>query len=426
MAAAVLVLVGVAAAGAVTAHRAAEREAVDDARCTTDLLVATVLWPALDDGVIASEPASVAAMDAVVRPVLATGVIVRIKLWTPDGRVVYADEPRLIGARFGLDGGQSEALRSLTPSAGLSDLSRPENAFERTRDGSLLEVYRPVRSPGGDLLLVETYSRYDGVDLRANHLWSSFGTITVISLVALVAVQAPLLWMLLGWIRRSRRDRESALAEAIAVSDAERRHIAATLHDGAVQELAASAYLVAGAADRARGGTDPRTAGQLDAAADSIRSAIGDLRSLLVDIHPPALRGSGLAAALTDLCAPLRARGLAVDLDLPAGTTLPPATEDLVFRVTRELVRNAAHHAAARSIRVALTAAAEPRSTTGTVLEVGDDGTGLDPRRIGAAAPQGHLGTRLVIDWAAAAGADLRVRTAPGAGTTWRMEIPTP
>jgi signal transduction histidine kinase len=34
------------------------------------------------------------------------------------------------------------------------------------------------------------------------------------------------------------------------------------------------------------------------------------LRSLLVELHPPNLHASGLEPALTDLCAPLRAHGV--------------------------------------------------------------------------------------------------------------------
>ncbi len=52
-----------------------------------------------------------------------------------------------------------------------------------------------------------------------------------------------------------------------------------------------------------------------------------------------------------------------------------------------------------------------------------DDGIGLDPAAVGEP-PEGHLGTRLVADLAAAAGARLLVRSEPGRGTTWRMEVP--
>ena len=38
--------------------------------------------------------------------------VVRVKLWTRDGRIVYSDEPRLIGARFPLDAEKLDVLRT--------------------------------------------------------------------------------------------------------------------------------------------------------------------------------------------------------------------------------------------------------------------------------------------------------------------------
>lgn len=429
---ATLVLAGVAVAASVVVHRAAERAAVEDAVRTTDLLAGTVVEPALRDGVVDGDAEALAVLDAAVRRGLPGGALVRAKLWDPDGRIVYSDEPRLIGQRFALDAGEAGALRTLRASAEVSDLSRPENSFERDAAGAggggeLLEVYRPVRTPEGRVLLFETYTRYDAVDLRTAHLWSSFVMIVVLSLLVLAVAQAPLVWLLLRRVRRTQREREAVLTEAVAASDAERRRIAATLHDGAVQELAASAYLVAGAADRARARGDRRAADQLETAAGSVRTSIGGLRSLLVDIYPPALRGAGLNAALADLGAPLRARGITVDLDLSDTVALPADIEDVVFRVARELVRNSTRHADASAVRIAFGGAdggGDPGSGPGAVvLEIADDGVGLDPDAVGDP-PEGHLGIRLVTDLAVAAGARLLVRSVAGRGTTWRMEVP--
>src|SRR4051812_50185613 len=60
------------------------------------------------------------------------------------------------------------------------------------------------------------------------------------------------------------------------------------------------------------------------------------------------------------------------------------------------------------------------------VLEIIDDGTGFDPTAIRSMPRSGHLGMSLLADLAAAGGARLDVRTAPGAGTTVRLEVPRP
>jgi signal transduction histidine kinase len=424
---AVLVFAGVAAAGAVTARRAAEREAVNDALAVTDILATSVVEPALEDALTSPDPAvaaaAVARLDPVVRERLLSPTIVRVKLWSPEGRIVYADDARLIGEVFPLGDEERDVLSHPSTEAEVTDLSRPENRFDRDLGGKLLEVYRPVWTPSGELLLFETYSRYDAVTARTSQLWRGFGGITLSSLLLLLVAQAPLTWALVSRVRRAQADREAWLARAVSASEEERRRIAGTLHDGAVQELAASAFLVAGAADRARASGDADAAARLDIAADTVRSSIGGLRSLLVDIYPPSLRTAGLPAALRDLVAPMRSRDVEVRLDVPDTLELPDATEALVFRVAQECLRNVTRHADASTVDVRLT---PPADGGPLVLEVEDDGTGFDAAAVLAEPPAGHFGVRVMADVAAVSGATLLVRSAPGAGTCWRLEVPEP
>ncbi|GAB6899693.1 sensor histidine kinase [Kineosporia succinea] len=421
---ALLVFVGVAAASAITARRAAEREAVNDALAITDVLGESVMQPALTDDLFSTDATTrttaLGRLDTTVRERLLSATIVRVKLWKPDGTIVYADEPQLIGMRFALDDEELEALENPVTKAEISDLSSPENQFERENDRKLLEVYRPVWAPDGQTLLFETYSAYDAVTARTGDLTRGFGGITLTSLLLMLVAQAPLTWALVARVRRSQRDREAYLARAVQASDDERRRIAATLHDGAVQELVGSAFLVAGAADRARAADDRTTAQQLDLAAGSVRSSIGGLRSLLVDIYPPSLRNAGLRSALTDLAAPLRAQGVSVEVAVPDDTGLPPEKEELIFRVAQECLRNSMKHADAENVQVTLTG---PDDEGRTVLEMVDDGVGFDLGSVAGRPEEGHFGFRLVADQASAAGAELLVRTAPGAGTRWRLEI---
>jgi signal transduction histidine kinase len=112
-----------------------------------------------------------------------------------------------------------------------------------------------------------------------------------------------------------------------------------------------------------------------------------------------------------------------VRLDVPDTLELPEATEALVFRVAQECLRNAARHADAGSVEVRLTAAGDGRPL---VLEVEDDGSGFDAAAVLAEPPEGHVGVRVMADVAASSGATLLVRSAPGAGTCWRLEVPEP
>jgi len=306
--------------------------------------------------------------------------------------------------------------------AEVSDLQRPENRFERGF-GKLLEVYRPVRTPSGQPLLFETYSPYREVTARTGELWRGFAGITISSLLILIVLLLPILWRLLNRISSAQSQREVLLQRAVDASAEERQRIAGTLHDGPVQELAASSFAVAGAAQRAADSGQPELAEMLTTAAGAVRASIQGLRSLLVDIYPPSLTGAGLVPALTDLTEVLAARNIATHLSLAedAAARLSPAQQQMVFRIARECLRNAARHAGARNVEVRLF-----RQGDCTVLEIQDDGMGFDPALALDHPEDGHFGLRILTDVAADAGADLLLATEPGAGCRWRLEVPDP
>lgn len=416
------VLIGVTVAGAFASRRVAERQAVTDAAHTTDLIAQVVVQPAVTDGLVSGDPAALRAFGQVVRRQVLSSSLVRVKLWTAAGRIVYSDEPRLIGKTFPLGSQEREALARPAVHAEVSDLQRPENRYERGR-GKLLEVYRPVWTPSGQPLLFETYSPYSQVTERASQLWRGFAGITISSLLILVALLLPILWRLLNRVRRAQTQREVLLQRAIDASEEERRRVAGTLHDGPVQELAAASFTVAGAAERAAGSGQPELAERLATAAGAVRASIRGLRSLLVDIYPPSLTTAGLVPALTDLTEVLAARSIATHLELAedAAARLSPDRQQLVFRIARECLRNAARHASARNVGVRLF-----REGHVTVLEINDDGTGFDPAPVLGNPEDGHFGLRILSDVAESAGAELLLATAPGAGCRWRLEVPDP
>lgn len=410
-----VVLVVVGALGSFAAQRLAEREAVNDAAGTADVLAEAVITPALSDALLAGDAVAVGAVDTVVRDRVLGEQVVRVKLWAPDGTVVYADEPQLVGRRFALSTNQREALAQPRTTAEVSDLSESENEFEQ--GSRLLEVYRPVWTPGGRELLFETYTAYDTVTTRAGQLWRGFAGVTLSSMLLLVVLMTPVLARLLRRLQDAQKQRERMLERTVEASDVERRRIAGTLHDGPVQELVATSFAAAGAAERAIAHGYAALAGELRVLASAVRANVGVLRSLLVDIYPPSLTRAGLASALADLAASTAGRGVEVDLELAADLGLAQDEERLVYRVTQETLRNTATHAAPCQARVRLT-----RGSGDVVLEVLDDGPGFDPDLL-AGPREGHLGLRVLVDLAADAGAELAVASAPGRGTRWRLVL---
>jgi signal transduction histidine kinase len=338
---------------------------------------------------------------------------VRVKLWSQDGRIVYSDEPRLIGNRYRLAADDLEALRTGKVVAELSDLSRPENRYERPK-GKLLEVYLPVHTPSGRPLLFESYLRYSSVVADGRDIWRSFAPALLAALVLLWLLQVPPALSLARRLRRDQHDREALLLRAIEASDAERRRIAADLHDGVVQDLAGIAMGLAARADRARG----ETATGLRAAADGTRESMRRLRSLLVEIYPPNLSTTGLEPALSDLAAPLAARGLSTRVEVDSALELDPEAEQLVFRTAQEALRNVLAHAGASRAEVRLRGEGDHAT-----LVVADDGRGFTPGQAERRRTEGHLGLDLLRDRARDLGGRLTVESEPGRGTTVQLEI---
>jgi len=426
-AAAVLLVVVVGASWA--ANRLAEREAVNDAAHTMNLLATSVVQPALQDGLLSGDATAVAAFDRVAREQVLPSGIVRAKLWRPDGTVVYADDARLVGQRFTLADDQLEALSSPQTRAEVSGLERSENEFERY-GGKLLEVYRPVWTPSGSELLFEVYGDYGPVSARAFDLWRGLAGVLASSLLLLLVLMAPIIWRLLDRLGAAQAQRESVLRASVEASARERRRIAADLHDGPVQDLVASSLAVSGAAESARADGRVRLAGAITDAASTVRASVASLRSLLVDIYPERLADAGLAAAVADLARPLAGRGIdvVVDVDEAQAARLGEAAQQVAHRVARECLRNVVRHADARHVVIRLAAAdaadaadpPDPRRPV--VLGVTDDGVGLEPA--GLAQVEGHFGVRVLADLATDVGAVLRVRSASGLGTQWQLALP--
>ncbi|MFL6155992.1 MAG: histidine kinase [Marmoricola sp.] len=416
---ALIALVVVSLLGVAAARTLAERQSVNDAANTADLLAEAVVQPALQDAIATGSPTAVAALGAALKPYMDSSSLLRVKLWARNGEILFSDEPRLIGARFTLDDEETEVFERPRTRAEVSDVTKPENRYERGQ-GKLLEAYRPVWTPNGTPLLFETYTPYQEVDQRAGQLWRGFAGVTISSLLLFTALMVPLLWRLLIRARTAQRQREALLQRAVDASADERRRIAATLHDGLVQELAATSFSVSGAATRAEALGDDRLATELRATAGTLRDSIGGLRTLLVDIYPQTLDSAGLLEVLGDLATTMRSRDIEVHLALPdADPGLGPDGDRLVFRVVHECLQNVRRHSSAANVW--LTVSVEDAAV---VVEIADDGVGFDAAAVLDRPETGHFGVRLLGDVATRYGAQLSVSSAVGAGCRWRLEVP--
>jgi signal transduction histidine kinase len=394
-------------------------EAVADAEDLARLAGRGAVQPALSDALLRGGGAAIAAVDRAVRSSVLGNGIVRVKIWTRSGRIVYSDAAPLIGESHALHPGELKVMATGRVAAEQhSNPANPQNRFER-RLGSLLEIYLPLRTPSGTPLLFEVYMTSREVSASARHLWLAFAPALFGGLLLLWLVLVPLGWSLARRVRRREQERAALLAHAVEAQSEERRRIARDLHDGVVQDLAGVALSLASAAERERA-TLPDRGAALAAAANQTRGSIRALRSLLVEIYPPNLQREGLRSALVDLLEGAAARGLGTHLVYEGDPHLGADVEALLYRVAQEALRNVVAHANAESVTISV-----GRRDADAVLSVTDDGAGFDVEALAARAGSGHVGLGLLRDLLAEHEGVLELRSAVGEGTELVARVPT-
>ena len=217
------------------------------------------------------------------------------------------------------------------------------------------------------------------------------------------------------------RDFNVRLKERVA----ERTRMARDLHDTLLQSFQGS--LLEFQAARNLFSNRPEDAMRsLDGAIGSAEAAIVEGRNAIQDLRTGSEVRSELAHLLTAAGQEL-SEAQALDGDRPAfdltvegpAQTLPPVLQDEVYRMGREIVRNAFLHAHARRIEVEIRY--EDRMLR---LRIRDDGIGIDPNVLAEGGRAGHWGLPGVRERAKLIGAKLDFWSEPGAGTEVQVAVP--
>ena len=413
---ALVALALVAGTGVAVVREVATDEALGEARQLTEVS-ARVVERRLSDAFLTGEAAASAAVARVVFDAVLGDPVVRVKIWTRKGRILYSDRSELIDARYTLDEEDLEVLADGGVVSEVSDVSAPENRFER-EFGELLEVYTRIETPSGTPLLFETYQRASSIADRRRELASTFVPVLVVTLVALALLMVPIAWILASRVRSAQRERERLMQRAIDSSDRERRRIAGDLHDGPVQELAGLSMRLSAVAQQV---DDPDASAALGDSASAVRGSVRTLRSAIVGVYPPNLQQVGLAASLSDLVARLSSLDVEASVDVDADAGFGLEVDELLYRACQEAIRNVEEHADARTVSVRVRRAGDRG-----VLEVADDGRGVEPDRLERAKGEGHVGLAILADIVRDGGGVLTVRPGEPAGTVVRVEVPVP
>ena len=199
----------------------------------------------------------------------------------------------------------------------------------------------------------------------------------------------------------------------------ERNRLALELHDVVSQKLF-SLVLTAEAANTQLDRDQAAARQQVERLGVLAREALDELRSLILGLRPPDLERDGLEGALRKEVEMLgHVHGVTVEVTSDGagvGANGDLARDSAVLRIAHEALHNALHHAQAEHVGVRLT---HPRGAI--VVEVRDDGVGFEPQRPELRAR--HLGLTSMEERAREIGGRLEIHSAPGAGTTVRLEI---
>jgi len=230
-----------------------------------------------------------------------------------------------------------------------------------------------------------------------------------------VGVACVLLSMLLArrtaQVARLADSRSRLLADALEAEQRERKALAESLHDEAIQNLLSARHELEEAGEM-------QSHPALGRADDALVVTVGQLREAVFELHPYVLEQAGLEAALRTIAQQAASRaGVEMELDFAYRDRHP--REQLVFSAARELLANVVQHADARHVTVRLFAADGE-----LVLVVEDDGRGFPPERLSERLAEGHVGLASQRVRIEAAGGSMRVASAPGEGTRVEIRVP--
>lgn len=383
--------------------------ALDEAGRFATESVEVALAPYLTDELAAGDPDAIAAISVAGDSLIDQSALTHVKIWSEDGTVLWSDEPDLIGRQFELDPDDRELFASQGVTVAVSPLEEAENQLEAADEDQLVEVYAGTTTTTGTPLLLEIYAPYELIPQRASALRRQFMPAMTAALVALAVAQLLLVLFLGRRLNRAERRHTDLLERMLEMSDAERRRVAAQVHDGVVQDLIGVSFGLAALAE-----STPEQAEPLSELATSTRHSVAALRSLLGSIYPVEVPPGGWVVGIDDLVTALSQLGVDVRIDVD-DVRMSKTEEVLILRVAREALRNIASHAHASHVVIQLT---ERRGRL--VLTVGDDGTGFEPS---SQPKDGHFGLRLIHDVIHEAGGDLTIESTSDDGTTVTVEL---
>jgi signal transduction histidine kinase len=372
--------------------------------------------------------------------------VIRVKVWGPDGTILFSDEPRLVGRRFVQDPGLRSAFSGRVVSVP-SDPTRPESIFERDRHEAILATFVPLAptAPGADpSAVVELDTDIAAAAVPVGRPFRFVGLALLGGLASVYLIQLPLVRRLGRTLREQNRrlgvllrQEQDTVEELRDLNRRQAEFLAVTSH-----ELRTPLTSIAGYAKTLMQPTvtdDPATRDEFLLA---IERQAGRLSSLIENILAVSqLSESSLEDATASLPETVRSvlarlgpGAERVDVDIAADLPDLQVDRRLLELVIGNLLDNALKFSPDGS-RCRLRAGLEGDDV---FVRVEDDGIGIAQEHVGrifdrfyqvdSSSTRRHggvgLGLHLVKAVTEEAGGAIDVHSEPGRGTRFALRIP--
>lgn len=371
--------------------------------------------------------------------------IFAFKVWNRDGRILYANNPALIGQTFPVKPELAEALNGQV-AAEISALDAEENVAERARGKPLLEIYSPVHRTGSsDLIAVaEFYQMVD--ELQADvaetvrQTWLIVGIITIIMYLLLfgfvrvtsntisrqqteLSAQVNRLQQVLNKNAELDERVRRAAAQSTALNERFLRRISAELHDGPAQDLGLAQLKLDNVLERVEAkqaqGETCVDAPDLETVQQSLQHALQEIRGISSGMGVPELSKlapSEIVARVVRTHERRTNTRVQVETNaLPAQASLP--IKITLYRVIQEALTNAFRHAGGIGQRVVVNA-----QNNVLTIHISDQGPGANGHTKSDDAE--HLGIVGMRDRVESLGGTFQINGISGQGTQVIAHLP--
>ncbi len=291
-----------------------------------------------------------------------------------------------------------------------------------------LELETTLESPDGERVLIAQTDDPVLVNAKAVLALPMMSENELVGVIVLAdttknafdARELPLLGLLANQVTLAVRNAQAYLySEELAIFD-ERNRIAREIHDGIAQSLAFTAMKL-DLAERILERDPERVRQELIESKTTLREQIKEVRRSIFALRPLDLERLGFQETVRQYVKDFgEQNGVKTALEINGEPKLSPTNEAVMFRILQEALNNVAKHSRAKQVNVTITA-----SSGSTLLTVGDDGVGFDPKALtGVVSSVGGLGLQQMRERVEARGGRFEYLSSPGAGAKVIATLP--